>query len=84
MVETSEGYFDLTLMRNGVILIVECKAEDGTLTNDQKAWAGEGRAAEAANPNVALFRMASKRLADNRGYATLTEFADSSPAIGGK
>jgi hypothetical protein len=35
---SAAGYPDLTLVREGQLLFVECKREDGRLTQDQSDW----------------------------------------------
>jgi hypothetical protein len=35
---STAGYPDLTLVREGQLLFVECKREDGRLTQDQSDW----------------------------------------------
>ena len=52
---TGVGFFDLVMMRDGRIILPEFKSEKGKLSDDQEAWAAEGKAAAAANPKVEYY-----------------------------
>lgn len=38
VIQGDNGYPDWTLVRNGVVVFLECKTEQGTMTPKQKAW----------------------------------------------